>query len=331
MQKFLKASTNPLDDINSVSYEGQPIENRMYKSGYENFFETMPKLDDNDETLLLKIEQSKTAMYSLANALKFDKWTRSLQPLQGGFNRTILALEAPEIRQDGTIKEGQEIILARWGDGKTSPIHGHGDGLLYEQLIAGTMRVNTYRITDHVNRIVRPIETKIYNGFTNIASSYTRKQQYERSALVHNFTSIGYSQSLHFVPEHTRDGRDNKFEVEYFDLSNYTQYPHRHLTQLNAQQGLEQLHPGDVALVRSENVPQYGDHFIVITGLPILKEHGLRPQDIAIHAPNAARLLNAFTPIMGLTLLKLDAESAKAFHAFHGITMQGYQVILPTT
>lgn len=332
---FLKASNNPLDDLNAVAYEGQPIENRMYKSGYEEYFESLPVLNDNDMRLQLKVDYSKVLMNQLADRLKNDPWTASLKPLDGGFNRTILAMEKPETVFEpeggylkGHTREGSEIVLARWGDGKTSPVHGHGDGLLYEQLIFGKMRVNTYRIIDQKNRIARPVETKIYNGFESIAVQYTRKQAHVRSALVHNFTSIGYSASLHYVPEHTRDGRDNGFAVSYFEDFQFLNC--KEFTQFNAQEGIANLRIGDVALVRSANVPEYGDHYIVITGKPILKEHGLRPQDVAIHAPYAGYALNMFEPIMGLTLLKLSDTLKDAFYNFHDIKMENGKVIFPT-
>lgn len=329
MNTYLKASNNPLDDINAVAYEGQSIENRMYKSGYESHFEMLPTLADGDQYLDLKTAQTHAIMDDLATRLHVDKWTPTLKPLDGGFNRTILAMEAPAMQVDGSFKEGAEIVLARWGDGFSSPVHGHADGYLYEQLIFGKMRVNTYRITDPIKRIARPVETKIYTGFENIAAAYTPQQQHKRSALVHNFTSIGYSASLHYVPEHTRDGRDNKFHVEYFDREHQFA-PKQYFQQLNAQQGIEQLKIGDVALVRSQNVPDYGDHFIVITGKPVLKEHGLRPQEIATHAPFAKSILDRFEPIMGLTLLKLSDTVATEFRKFHSIQVYEKFIIYPT-
>lgn len=326
MTKFLKASKNPLDDILTVAYAGQSPDKRMYKEGYENFFEMMPVLTDNDQNLGLKITTSKLAMQALAKGLETDPWINTLQPLPKHFNRTILAMEPPTVKQDGTLKEGSEIVLARWGDGFSSPVHGHADGLLYEQLITGKMIVNTYRIIDYEKRIVVPIDMRLYEGFTNIAASYTFNQKHERSALVHNFRSVGYSASLHYVPEHTRDGRDNQFTVEYFE-DNYPFFGHHYssFTQLTAQQGIEKLKVGDVALVRSANVPEYGDHYIVITGKPVLKPHGLRPQDIVIPAPGAAHILDSYESIMGLTLLKINDPGA--FLEFHGIKVQGDEVI----
>lgn len=323
-QQFLTASNNPVDDIELIAYPGQPIERKMYHEGYEHFFENLPVLNDADPLLTEKIGVSKTIMQFLSKALQQDAWTTSLQPLPSGFNRTILGMEAPIVGQDGHVKEGAEIVLARWGDGHTSPVHGHAAGYLHEELIFGKMRVNTYRITDPKNRIVRPVRTDIYDKPGTIASMYTANNGDQRSALVHNFTSIGYSGTLHYLPEHTRDGRDNGYRVEYFEK--YYALQETDFTQLKAQEGLEQLRIGDVALVRSQNVPEYGDHFIVITGKPILKEHGLRPQDFAIHAPYASYVLDKYDPIMGLRLLKLNDKAKAAFHEFHGITVENNTV-----
>lgn len=324
-QNFLKSSLNPLDDIESIAYPGQPFDRRMYKSGYEDYFESFPELNPSDKLLDTKIEYSKAVMQLIATAINKDHWRHALQPLPGGFNRTIIGMESPIVQPDGQLKEGTEVVMARWGDGHTSPVHGHAAGYLHEELLFGKMRVNTYRIVDAKNRIVKPVRTDIYDKPGTIASLYTPPGNDVRSALVHNFTSIGFSGTLHYLPEHTRDGRDNQYEVEYFEKIFLMP---SHLTQLTAQQGLKQLRIGDVALVRSENVPEYGNHFIVITGKPIIKEHGLRPQDFAIHAPYGGAIINNFSPIMGLTLLKLNDDAATAFRSFHGIIVTQNDEIL---
>lgn len=38
------------------------------------------------------------------------------------------------------------------------------------------------------------------------------------------------------------------------------------------------LQKGDVALVRSTNVAEYRDHFMLVTGPIVKKEHGMRPK-----------------------------------------------------
>ena len=325
--EFLQPSTNPLDDIARITYEGQPVEMRMYKEGFEDYLSGMPVLHDDAKYLHERVQLTKSTMKLLANELISNPWTSSLQPLPGRFNRTILGLEAPAVGQDGALKEGTELVLARWGDGHTSPVHGHAAGYLHEELLFGKMRVNTYRIVDAVNRIARPLRTEIYEQPGTIASLYTPKSNTERGALVHNFTSVGYSGTLHYLPEHTRDGRDNRFTVDYFEDEFVLDWGC--FTQINAQQGLWELKIGDVALVRSGNVPEYGDHYIVITGRPVLKPNGLRPMDVAIHAPNAGYVFEGFDDIMGLTLLKLNDELKQKFYDFHGIKIVGNNVIFP--
>lgn len=78
---------------------------------------------------------------------------------------------------------------------------------------------------------------------------------------------------------------------------------------------------GTVLLVRSLNVPELGDHYIVIIGRPVMKEHGLRPLTLMIKAPNAYRLFHKRTPILGATVLKLNLEYQEFFHQYYSIRL----------
>lgn len=78
------------------------------------------------------------------------------------------------------------------------------------------------------------------------------------------------------------------------------------------------LRPGDVCLVRSENVP--GDHFIIVTGPPEQKDHGLRPQTITI--PITGDFLDEYKSVHGVVLLKLNTEKSKEF-----LKVQGYRLV----
>lgn len=329
----LEASKTPVYDIGKIAYEGQPANMRQYKHGYERWFEQLPLIHgrENNEALAYKVQRSNDVLQRLAESLKGIYWLRDNHPGPGEFDRTILGLETP-LRLPPQLagkeyREGAEIVVARWGDGFASPVHGHAAGLLHEQLISGKMRVNTYR--RYTNGVARIVETKIVTPGT-IASMYTKQSldpamANERHALIHNFVSIGQSQSLHFVPEHTRDGRDNYYAVEWFqdeyDLTGKVE-------RITSQQGLR-LQVGDVALVRSTNVPDYGDHFIIITGHPVIKEHGLRPQDLAASDGARKTILDQYQPQHGLTLLKLNPEAAEAYREFHGIQIIDRKVILP--
>ncbi len=323
---FFRASTDPLYDIARITYEGQDPNNRLYHSGYEDFFEQIPVMSPWDDFLDEKIALAKSVMKHLGKILSTAPWVAKTDPGPLGFKRNILALEEPLQTKYGP-KEGSEIIIASWGDGFSSPIHGHADGYLHEEILVGKMRVNTYRITNKEKRIVRPISTTMETRGTFL-SAYTMPQDSDqpRTAFVHNFTSIGFSASLHFIPEHTRDGRDNRFKVEYFD-----DYHALLPTEVKQITGKEAMYSriGDVILVRSTNVPEYGDHYIVITGAPVMKEHGLRPQDVAIYAPTAKDILDKFEPTTGVTLLRLNDTTKALFHRFHGIEIDGGQVIFP--
>lgn len=92
----------------------------------------------------------------------------------------------------------------------------------------------------------------------------------------------------------------------------------QNVTQLRATD-VYNLKKGDVCLVRSSNVPQLGDHFILVVGGLIQKPHGLRPDTIGMGAPKAGKLLDQYTPDKGIVLLKLNQGATKAFYHFHHI------------
>lgn len=326
-------SPTPEEDIGAIAYPEQRPELRQYKAGYGGYFGELPILSDHDRFLWEKQIYAKSVLDRLGEQLKKDAWIldQSTMP-EGGFDRTILALEKPTVvtkdflNHETELKEGAEIIVARWADGYTSPVHGHSDGFLYENILSGSMLVNNYRVIDHEKRIARLIETQIVKNGTFV-SSYAKRSSHKRGNLVHNFTSVGYSTSLHFVPEHTRDGRDNTFNVEHFE-DNYILMP-EDFEPITAQQGMYSK-IGDVILVRSSNVPYFGDHYIIITGHPVMKEHGLRPQDVAIKAKsNNTELLNYMDSGNGLTLLRMNEKMRERFFNFHKIDMKDNKIVLP--
>ena len=308
----MKASTHPLQDIEKIAYEGQDPKRKLYRAGYESYFERMPTLNEEDPKLQEKVKKSNLNMERLGLKLIGENWV-NFEDMPGPmeFIRTIIGLEAPIAMEDGTFQEGAEFVVAKWGDGHTSPVHGHSAGYIHESILMGRMRVNSYRLTDPSNRIVRPVETTIASRGTFASLWAERGKFFKREALIHNFTSIGTSVSLHYLPEHTRDGRDNGFNVEYYDDTHIPQ-----VKQISSREGLY-LPNGEVVLVRSLNVPEYGDHYIVITGRPIVKDHGLRPQEIAIGAKKT--ILDQYPMLNGTTLLQLLPESRDEFLKFHNL------------
>lgn len=316
----MTASQSPLEAIESLPRRpDQPANMREYRAGYEGYFNSMPSLDANDPLLDLKVEIAGTVMKSLAAKLQKEHWPFDL-PEPGKFQRKILAVADPECCP---LREGSEILVAQWGKGFSSPVHGHAAGLLHEDILSGKVLVNTYRwVRDNVVRIV----SSQMCGPGLLVSKFSPPNPHgPRMGLIHNFTAVEASASLHYVAEHTRDGRDNRFEVESFPLQKEFLY------QIESNiEAIRTLRPGDVCLVRSQNVAEFGDHYIVITGGLVLKPWGMRPKDIELAAPETKPVLDQFRPSqMGLILLKLTDKATEAFHEFHGISCEGNHVTFP--
>lgn len=305
---YRKASRNPEEDINALAYPGQPLSKRQYRTGFEAYLELLPIMHDAKHLI-----ESKNVMHEVAMALKHTAWVHEYIP-DNKFERNIIALESP-IVDGNNITAGVELVVAKWGMDFASPVHGHAPGFIYENLLCGKILVNSYRLMD--NDKVRLTESNLITKPGAFVATWAdgKGDRHERQSLIHNFISKGNSATLHYLPEHTRDGRDNTFEVEYFsDLSDSD------LTRIDSYKGMY-LQRGDVALVRSENVPEYEDHFIVVTGPPIKKDHGFRIQDIAFHAPNMKRILDSYEMMTGLTLLKLSKQKAEEFKTFHNVKL----------
>lgn len=325
--KMLKASRHPDSDIDSVSYAGQAPNLRKHISGFEWYMDNLPVLTPDDSLLEKKNAFTRDVLEDLARNLKLEPWVDQKEMEPNTFERTIIAIEAPQVTPTG-LREGAEIIVAQWGEGFASHVHGHATGYMHEAILKGKVRVNTYRIVDENSSTVRPVRTDIVEVGTFV-SQYAVPDPtatHKRKTLIHNFVALETTSSLHFLPEHTRDARDNHFEAEFFeDVHSLTFKDVFPLTRQEAQY----LKNGTVVLVRSANVPEYGDHYIVVTGPPVLKAHGLRVQDIAIQAPHATILDHYEEGYAGLILLQLKPEAQKRFFEFHGIEMKDNEVIFP--
>jgi hypothetical protein len=348
---YYKASLDPLAAIRVIAYAGQPEKMRRYRNGYEYYFNSLPILNPSDPLFEQKVKHSGEVLAQLGVCLqKWGSWFPEVRANE--FARTILAIEDPTIEPSG-LKEGAEIIVAHWGKGFTSPIHGHTAGLHYEDLIEGKFLTHSYRQIDDMSNTVRLVRSELVDKRGPFVSRYEKARAttpFPRHLMVHNFTAIETSHSLHYLGEHSRDGMGNTFTPEYFEDVHSLQLAH--LKPITPQEGIY-LPIGSVVLVRSANVPDYGDHYIVITGRPINKPHGLRPQDEVISAPNARRLLDVYSyPAAhfaemeelksiweaaqlpdysgrSVTLLQLNKEKTREFHQFHGIQVDGDTVKFP--
>lgn len=328
----LKSTDNPVEAISKVAYPGQPEHLKMYKTGFEKHFNELPafeSVENSSDELDFKLNITRRVMTNLANDLKNDSLSTQF-PEEGKFERTIIALEEPKKQSDCTYQAGKQLIVAHWGKDFESPVHGHSAGYMHEEVLQGKIRLNTFKIVDEDNRIAIPYKTEIITPGDAFISAYVPEKiqdKGKRNLLVHSFNVVEPSTSLHYLPEYNRDGRDNTYKVKHFSDENTLTVDD--VTRITSQDGMY-LQPGEVVLVRSTNVPEYADHFIVILGPPVKKEHGLRVQDWSIMASSQdTQLLDSVPMKMGLTLLKLTPEARDKFLAFHGITVQNKVVQFP--
>lgn len=316
------SSKTPLEDIEKVAYEGQPMNRRMYREGYAGILDNMPKLTSREPFFEQRERMATDIMDKVAELVAADPWSVQDVPMEGGFNRTIIDIEPPV---DG--QEGAEVVVAKWGKGMTTPAHGHADGYLYEGLVHGRMALMRYRMVDPLARIARPWRMDVLEPGV-FASRFLESPANgpKRANLLHAFKALTPSVTVHFLPEHVRDARDNRVEVQHFG-GWYGLRPDD-AQRLTPSQAMASLRVGDVALVRSRNVEDYGDHYIVITGPVVSKPHGNRHEEVAIEAPDMAEVLDEM-PDQRFILLKLKPEAQNAFLQFHGISVGDGMVQFP--
>lgn len=152
----MQTSINPIGAISKSTYAGQPENMKQFRPGYESYFKHLPLLSDYSKKLGEKTEESHKILNQLVMQLRKDSWVKAGRPQENQFDRVILAIAEPvNINPGGTpiYKSGAQVIVARWGKGFSSPVHGHSHGLIHEELIYGRMLVNDYTIVDSVRRI----------------------------------------------------------------------------------------------------------------------------------------------------------------------------------
>lgn len=347
MSQFYKGSLHPDASIRMVAYPGQPENHRQYHRGFEYWLESLPVLHPGDPLFKEKFAYSVTVLKNLGECLRtHGEWFP--RPNTNGFERSIIGIEASTIDEVRGLRAGIELIVAHWGKGFTSPIHGHTAGLHYEDLIKGKFLAHEYRQVDPHSQTVRLIRSELVaspGAFVTKYEELPTSNRFARPLMIHNFTALEASHSLHFLGEHSLDGMGNEFYPEYFE--DVAGLEHNDLTPLSPSTAIY-LPIGSVVLVRSANVPDYGDHYIVITGRATLKPHGLRPEEEVIHAPHAASLLDFYTDRgtykkavyastdvwvgrrnSGVILLQLSPSKEREFLAFHDITKDGDTVTFP--
>ena len=145
---------------------------------------------------------------------------------RGEFGRLILGIEEPKgMDAAGKPIPGTEFVLAVWGEGFTSPVHGHAPGYIHEQLVRGAFDVRLYSQVpggtpqDRLVTLDRALRVDTPQIFY---SEYVQNDptQQTRFALVHNFTATTSevhpdhpTLSTHYLPEHVLNGNGNRWTV----------------------------------------------------------------------------------------------------------------------
>lgn len=340
---YLRPATDPEAVIDSLAMEHQPPIRRMYRPGYQELMGKMPCIDatKHDQGPEIAITKEILAEIGVRVTRALLDGSLNLPNIENGeFGRVILAIEEPTVHGQ-EITPGAEVVLALWGKGFYSPVHGHAPGFINESLLQGAFDVNLFERVGsrdvrqaRYSRTIQQREPGIfYEEFVqNVGND-------PRSSVIHNFRAIGegMTASLHYLPEHVRDGNANRFNVvntpESAPVPNYINtIPHRpgfelkegEYKEVNPQDVLGKVKDkqyGTVYLVRSDNVSFLGVHYVIITGPMTQKLHGMRPQDKTILVPHdeVTPLDNDTIHDKTVRILELSPEAQSRFYKHYEI------------
>lgn len=114
--------------------------------------------------------------------------------------------------------------------------------------------------------------------------------------------------SIHYLPEHVRNGDANKF-TPFFSLENFT--PQQTDIRASSPSGVMLSDVGAVFLVRSPRLPDIGEHYILITGGQVQTPRGMRREDI-VYLPAGAESVLEDTG--ELQIYEVHGEARKEFY-----------------
>lgn len=279
-----------------------------FHPGYEAFFNTFPVIKADTDSAAKGY--ASWIMKSLSAALSQDRKIYAHYQLPGTFSRTYIGMETRYVTPDG-LQQGAELVIAHWGKDFETPIHDHGEGFIHEEMLSGALVETSYRQVDPGSKTVRFTDSKIFTTGT-IESEYHAPG----SIQIHSVRAVEPATSVHFFPERRQNDSNSPYILETFE--EVFHLTPAYLSAISFEDYLR-LQPGQVALVRSENVPYFQDHYLVVTGGVTTKPHGQRLRNITIPAPKTTHLLDFWESHNGLTILQLSPYAQKRFHEFHNI------------
>lgn len=226
--KFLTPARNPEGLLEKLAFPNQPPHQRLWQPGFEHYMERMPVIDASEPRQDEEVARTRELMdqISLEVAARVGE-LRIPRIGKGEFGRLILGIEEPKGIDPETKKPipGTEFVLAIWGEGFTSPVHGHAPGYIHEQLVRGAFDVRLYNQipggTEDERLVVLDRELRVETPQI-FYSEYVPQnlRQRVRFALIHNFTATTPegdpehpTLSTHYLPEHVLNGNGNRWTV----------------------------------------------------------------------------------------------------------------------
>jgi hypothetical protein len=310
---YFKATTDAQNWLDLIAPEWEKDFQRIYVPGYESFFERLPIIEGAaDPQLVEKLKIRQQVVHELAVKLRADKEFVNAHLVKRGYKQFILALEQPLLQANNNYKEGAKLQMISWAPTSMSAIHSHSPTYFTEDVIVGKFRVIEYQMYDEfVNGLVRATNVKVADINNPAPLHDVEQNSQEQLKLVHEVLPLTQALTLHFA-EKRNNGHLDFFPQFFEEERNLWK---NDVIKISTKEAMY-LQPGDVTIVRSKNVSELGDHYIVVTGPPILKAHGIRPQNISIPM-NSPGLLDYFDDNDKIVMLKLRPEKAMEFLEYH--------------
>jgi len=178
--------------------------NNSYKSGFEFYMNYIPIIHGKDDPKKAeKLEYIADIISDLAERLMQESWILENWPSpEKMLNRVVLGID--EVT-------GGELIMVRWNAIET-PIHGHQYGQMIDYLVKGMAEEIEYQIIDEKLRTVEQIGSAEFKSMQVLSNDFHAADTVvSRGALIHKFIPLKKCITLHYIPEHPRDGRGNLF------------------------------------------------------------------------------------------------------------------------
>jgi len=178
--------------------------NNSYQPGFEFYLNYIPVIHGKDDP---KIGEKKDYIADiigdLAERLMQESWVLDNWPAPHQMlNRVMLGID--EVT-------GGELVMVRWNPIET-PIHGHQYGQMIDFLVKGKAKEIEYEIQDEKQRKVQEIGFHEFKSMEVLSNDFHAAETLvSRGALIHKFIPIMKCITLHYIPEHPRDGKGNLF------------------------------------------------------------------------------------------------------------------------